>query len=740
MPVCVYAFILEQCPVRLWGLTSRQRLQRVLERAGITEIVEDLAAVPAQSSVLLLRADYLYDDRVLNSLVKMPNTVLQLPWPQTSVAVAAHVSSKIAPQAQDVLSGTPASKALPGVRAETPETLTSPYQQNLRKLDPPFVLPITTANQQDLEQLLFLSSYKGVTDLVTKWAWPRPAQWVTRLCVQYGFRPNHVTMASLFLVVLAGTFFTYGIYGWGLLIGWLMTFLDTVDGKLARVTVTSSRFGHIFDHAIDLIHPPLWYIAWGLGLGVTHLGIEWLSLSVTLWLIVSGYVVGRLIEGTFRLWLGTFGIFCWRPVDSYFRLITARRNPNLILLTVGAASGRPDLGLVAVACWTVLTSLVLLVRLTTAWHERIISGPLRSWFQGINQEEDDRSLAVRLFRRRAGGGQTLNNATSSFLKIVPHGQRLRIGMLSNPLSGGNRKGLEGIRKVLTGHPQVTHREVQTPANVASALADFAREEVDIVAVNGGDGTIQAVLSALFHRSPFEAVPLLAVFRSGTTSLIAGDVGLQGSRDRALQKLIAWARTGDGDAVIMQRPVLRVKVPDQEPLCGMFLGAAGICQGIRFFHSKIHSLGLRGQLAPGLVIARFLLAVARRNSEYVVRVPITIAVDEDPPEQRDCLLVLVTTLERLYLGMRPYWDTKNGPLHYTAVCGRPRYLLGALPYLLRGRKCRSGTPEHGYFSRNVNQLRLALDSSFALDGEFYTPDFQLGPVVVKNGGPVSFLRL
>jgi phosphatidylglycerophosphate synthase len=42
--------------------------------------------------------------------------------------------------------------------------------------------------------------------------------------------------------------------------------LDTVDGKLARVTVTSGRFGHCFDHIIDLIHPPVWYILWGRGL------------------------------------------------------------------------------------------------------------------------------------------------------------------------------------------------------------------------------------------------------------------------------------------------------------------------------------------------------------------------------------------------------------------------------------------------------------------------------------------
>jgi phosphatidylglycerophosphate synthase len=46
-----------------------------------------------------------------------------------------------------------------------------------------------------------------------------------------------------------------------------MTLLDTVDGKLARVTVASSKFGHVLDHGVDIVHPPFWYLAWGLGLG-----------------------------------------------------------------------------------------------------------------------------------------------------------------------------------------------------------------------------------------------------------------------------------------------------------------------------------------------------------------------------------------------------------------------------------------------------------------------------------------
>ncbi len=64
--------------------------------------------------------------------------------------------------------------------------------------------------------------------------------------------------------------------------GWLMTFLDTVDGKLARVTVTSSRLGDVLDHGLDIIHPPLWYIAWGVGLTTA------INAAIHIWRYCSG--------------------------------------------------------------------------------------------------------------------------------------------------------------------------------------------------------------------------------------------------------------------------------------------------------------------------------------------------------------------------------------------------------------------------------------------------------------------
>src|SRR3546814_2416912 len=51
-------------------------------------------------------------------------------------------------------------------------------------------------------------------------------------------------------------FRSVGGFWTGLAAAWIMTFLDTVDGKLARVTLASSRWGNAYDHGIDLIHPP----------------------------------------------------------------------------------------------------------------------------------------------------------------------------------------------------------------------------------------------------------------------------------------------------------------------------------------------------------------------------------------------------------------------------------------------------------------------------------------------------
>ena len=76
---------------------------------------------------------------------------------------------------------------------------------------------------------------------------------------------------------------------------------------------------------------------------------------------------------------GMMHIHVWRRFDSRFRLITARRNPNMVILFVSLLFARPDLGLIAVAWWTVVSCAVHAVRLVQAALFKARGGTIASW-------------------------------------------------------------------------------------------------------------------------------------------------------------------------------------------------------------------------------------------------------------------------------------------------------------------------------------------------------------------------
>ena len=102
----VYAHIIKDSPVQHWGLTSRQRIQRVLSSAGVSAVIDDMASIPPDGSVILLRGDYLFDDRVIKYLVDSRDVLLQTSKDQGQQIVAARVSSRLVGPAADIINGT----------------------------------------------------------------------------------------------------------------------------------------------------------------------------------------------------------------------------------------------------------------------------------------------------------------------------------------------------------------------------------------------------------------------------------------------------------------------------------------------------------------------------------------------------------------------------------------------------------------------------------------------------------
>lgn len=62
-------------------------------------------------------------------------------------------------------------------------------------------------------------------------------------------------------------------------------------------------------------------------------------------------------------------------------------------------------------------------------------------------------------------GEDLSYGSFNF----PPDKMLRVGVVSNPYSGGNQKGLGAVRNILNRHPNSLHREAQTLADTGKRL-------------------------------------------------------------------------------------------------------------------------------------------------------------------------------------------------------------------------------------------------------------------------------
>jgi phosphatidylglycerophosphate synthase len=238
---------------------------------------------------------------------------------------------------------------------------------------------LDAADADRAERAYYDASYKGVTDVLTLYLWRKPAFYLTRWAAEAGVTPNMVTAVGALFCVAAFWLFWIGHYWPGIAAGFIFMVLDTVDGKLARCTGSSSPWGNIFDHGIDLIHPPFWWWAWAHGLAAYGQPLEPVYATMVLWAIIGGYVAQRIIEGGFMRRFGGMHIHVWRPVDSKFRLITARRNPNMVILVASLLIAGPDAGLVLVAFWTIVSLIFHAVRFAQASERAVRGQPVTSW-------------------------------------------------------------------------------------------------------------------------------------------------------------------------------------------------------------------------------------------------------------------------------------------------------------------------------------------------------------------------
>lgn len=317
---------------------------------------------------------------------------------------------------------------------------------------------------------------------------------------------------------------------------------------------------------------------------------------------------------------------------------------------------------------------------------------------------------------------------------------MRLGVISNARSTRNRRRIEPMRRLLEEHRDIPHVELDAIEHLPAALSRLARAGTEVIVVNGGDGTAISILSELRNRSPFAREPGVAMLAGGNTNMIAADVGTTGAPVRAMVRLIAAARA-EAPMKSVSRHLIRVERDGNEPPhYGMFFATAGVYRGIKLAHRAVHPFGVRHRIADtlGLLLSACHLLFARSANGLLAPQRIGVGFDGATPVEADYSVFLVTTMNRLMLGARPYWGEGPAALHVSAVrypANRP--LLSFVPMLVGRPSTRMRA--HGYESRNADSVALAFAAPFALDGEEFEP-LPGVPVRLSDGGVQRFLRV
>lgn len=317
----------------------------------------------------------------------------------------------------------------------------------------------------------------------------------------------------------------------------------------------------------------------------------------------------------------------------------------------------------------------------------------------------------------------------------------RIALISNPRSQRNKQRMPAMRDAAARHADLLHVELDDVQATAEVLRDLALREVELIVVSAGDGTVQKILTELLNGSEFDPPPKVAVLPSGMTNLIAADVGLRGDPARSLDR---FCRAASGDGRMREtlvRPVLSMqRIPDEPPVHGMFLGTAAFYHGIMAARDEVHPLGAKHHLAAAmaLTLALFRLVTGWGGPNMLLHGErMTVELDGAPSQPRDYLLFMATTLQRLILGVMPFWGDAAGQVRYTSVGFPPQRLWRALIPAIRGRP-KPWMEACGYLSGRTDECRLTLDSPIVFDGEIFRPEPGV-PVILRANRHVTFLR-
>ncbi|MGL3823049.1 diacylglycerol/lipid kinase family protein [Sphingopyxis sp. R3-92] len=318
-----------------------------------------------------------------------------------------------------------------------------------------------------------------------------------------------------------------------------------------------------------------------------------------------------------------------------------------------------------------------------------------------------------------------------------------VALLSNPHSTGNRALLPQVREYCAAHPDIFHYEVEDVDQIGEAIRTIAMVSPRIIAINGGDGTVQAALTELYSGGHFGgSPPPVAVLPNGKTNLIALDLGAVGDPIKALKRVVELVDSGGLEDHVIQRQLIALDSGGTRPVLGMFLGGAYLADVMLYCRNRIYPLGLPNGLSHFLaaVLGLFAIIFGIGGGRLPPKPePMTVSLIRQGVLKGKFSLLIVTTLEKLLLSIRTSdGGGTNGHMKLLATDSNVGAVFRMLSATWRGTLGQNQLD--GVHFQQGDEIRIEGErSNVILDGEIFQAKNGM-PIILTSTQPVPFLRL
>ena len=250
------------------------------------------------------------------------------------------------------------------------------------------------------------------------------------------------------------------------------------------------------------------------------------------------------------------------------------------------------------------------------------------------------------------------------------------------------------------------RDVGDFSDVDTLVRDALAANAQHIVIEGGDGTVQGVLTEFLRQEKARNLPIFTLVPGGNTNQVARNVGLSGATAQAV-------KTALHQDTIVTAPLLRIKDKAGRKYYGFLFSSGALPQVTDYTKDKLHDRGIGGSMA---VIGGILKGATGTSSiTSPTTVKLNIKAGNTHKLRGPHLGTIVTTLPGLILKLDPFWGEGDRPLRVTYVAGEYHKLVRHVASLWLGNKSKDRS-EDGMYSWTADGLGYRYAGPCVLDGE------------------------